>query len=253
MKWLLAICTLAFVGATPAPVQTVTVAYAGSLVTPMEGPIAQRLVATTGIRFAGEGKGSKALAHLIAGGLRDPDVFISADASLVTDLRRTGLVASSRTFGGASMVVGYSPASPHRALFEDVARGTRSVKDVLATPSLRLARTDPKLDPKGERSVRVLTLLGLDPSLGEVFPEEDLLVRLESGEADAAFLYSTEAIARHIPYVTLPERASLAREITYTLAIMKHAPHPDAAAAFAAFILTGAGKAILQQAGVQYF
>lgn len=252
MKWLLAACTLALLGATPAPMQPVSVAYAGSLVTPMEGPIAARLAAS-GLQFSGEGKGSKALAHLIRDGLRNPDVFISADSTLVDELARAGLVASSRTFGGASMVIGYAPASSYRAIFDDVARGKRSVRDALLTRGLHVVRTDPQLDPKGERSIRVMRLLGLDGALGEVVPEEELLVRLESGEADAAFLYSTEAISRHIPYVTLPPRASLTHEIAYTIAIMRNAPHPEAARRFAAFILYGEGKAILQQSGVVYF
>ena len=252
MRWLLALCTLALLGTTPAPERTVNVLYAGSLVTPMEGPIAARL-ATQGLRFSGEGKGSKALAHLISDGLRSPDVFISADAALVDGLARAGLVASSRTFGGASMVVGYAPSSPSRALFEDAARGKISVRDALLARGVRVARTDPKLDPKGERTVRVLRLLGIETNVGDVVPEEELLVRLESDEADAAFLYSTEAIARHIPYVTLPSRASLSHEITYTIAVMRGAPHPEAARAFETFVLDGDGKAILQQAGVVYF
>jgi molybdate/tungstate transport system substrate-binding protein len=229
----------------------------------MEGPIAARLPAATGVQFAGEGKGSKALANLIRDGLRNPDVFISADSTIVDDLARAGLVASSRTFGGASMVIGYSPKSPYRALLEDVAAGKRSLLAVLETPGLKLARTDPKLDPKGERSVRAMRLLtnpatvtrilGPDDNAAQIFPEEDLLVRLESGEADAAFLYSTEAKARHVPFVPLPGNASLSREITYTIAVMKRAPHPAAAKTFVDFILTGDGKAILQEAGVQYF
>jgi hypothetical protein len=33
---------------------------------------------------------------------------------------------------------------------------------------------------------------------------------------------------------------------------MKDAPHPDAADTFAAFILTGGGRTILEQAGLTY-
>ncbi|MBV8118105.1 MAG: ABC transporter substrate-binding protein, partial [Candidatus Eremiobacteraeota bacterium] len=46
---------------------SVSVLYAGSLVTPMEGPIKTSL-ATAGIDFEGEGGGSKMLANLIASG-----------------------------------------------------------------------------------------------------------------------------------------------------------------------------------------
>jgi ABC-type molybdate transport system substrate-binding protein len=41
-------------------------------------------------------------------------------------------------------------------------------------------------------------------------------------------------------------------KITYTLAVMRGAPHGAQAITFEQFILTGRGKAILQEAGVQY-
>jgi ABC-type molybdate transport system substrate-binding protein len=40
--------------------------------------------------------------------------------------------------------------------------------------------------------------------------------------------------------------------ITYTLAVMKAAAHPDAARTFADFILTGEGRKILETAGLSY-
>ncbi len=252
--------TLLLLGATPMP-ETVSVDYAGSLVTPMEGPIATALRAQN-LDFAGEARGSKALANFIRAGLRRPDVFISADASLVDDLAKQGLVASQVTFGDASMVLGYSPRSPHRALFEAVADGKGSLLDALQTPGLRIVRTDPQLDPKGSRTIKamhllandatVATILGSDDNPAQIVPEENLLVQLETGEADVGFLYSVEAKARNIPSIALPGKAALTDEITFTLAIMKSAPHPEAAQRFANFILKGEGRAILENAGVYY-
>ncbi len=249
MRFLTLVLTLLFaVGVAPAPV---VVEYAGSLVTPMEGPIASAL-AGRGMAFSGEAKGSRALAHLIASGLRRPDVFISADRSLVGDLQRRGLVASARTFASARLVLGYTPRSPYAARFREAAAGRLSVARLLQTPGLRIARTDPLLDPKGTFTIRSLRDLGVSPELGAVFPEEDLLVRLETGVVDCGFLYSTEAIARHIPTVALPGKASLSGQITFTLVILKAAPHPQAARRFAAFILHGEGRRILQTAGLTY-
>jgi molybdate/tungstate transport system substrate-binding protein len=249
----LALCgMLALGGASPSPASgDVDVLYAGSLVTPMEGPIAAAL-AKDGLHFAGEGRGSKALFSLIVGGLRAPDVFITADRSLADQLLAKGLAASATTFGGASMVLGWADTSPHRALFDAVAAGKESLVAALQTPGLRIARTDPALDPKGERTIRALKIMGLPETLGTIYPEEDLLVRLETGQADAGFLYSTEAIARKLHAVPLPGAASLSGEITYTLVMLKAAPHPDAARRFADFILTGEGKTILEGAGITY-
>jgi molybdate/tungstate transport system substrate-binding protein len=234
--------------AAPAPV---VVEYAGSLVTPMEGPIATAL-ARQGIAFQGEGKGSKALAHLIAAHLRRPDVFISAAREPVRELQRRGLLASVATFASATLVLGYSPRSPQLAAFRSVLAGRLSVRDLLRTPGLRIGRTDPALDPKGAYTERSLRLLGLSPALGSTFPEEDLLVRLETGVIDCGFLYSTEAIARSIPSLALPGKASLSGEITFTVAVKKDAPHPLEARRFTDFILKGEGRNILEAAGLHY-
>lgn len=250
MRRILVLLTLLTLGIAPATTD-VTVLYAGSLVTPMEGPVAGAAT-KEGLNIAGEARGSTALAHLIEAHLRTPDVFISADAKLVDELKARGFVSSAKTFASASLVLGYSPASPQEPLLERAARGAVSVAGLLRTPGLRIARTDPALDPKGARTVKALGLLGLPSDLGTVYPEENLLVRLETGEADVAFLYSTEAIARKIPSIALPGKASLSDEITYTLAVMKDAPHPEAARRFAAFVFSGAGRPILERAGLQY-
>ena len=251
MRPLLVLLTLLTLGAAPRPTDVV-IDYAGSLVTAMEGPIA-KAATKEGLHVVGEARGSTALTHLIEAHLRTPDVFISADRSLVDELARNGFIASSRTFASATLVLGYSPASAHLDLFERAKQGKITVAGLLRTPGLRIARTDPALDPKGARTIQALKLLGLPPDLGIVFPEEDLLVRLETGEADIAFLYSTEALERNIPWIALPGKASLSGEITYTLAVMKAAPHPEGAKRFASFIFSGAGRPILERAGLDYF
>src|SRR5579883_221335 len=250
---LLLAATVAFV---PGSGTAVSVAYAGSLVRVMEGPVAAALARDTGVQFSGEGKGSKALAHLIAAGLRAPDVFISADPALMRGL------APSTVFGSARMVVAFSNRSRNRTLLESAAAGKRSILDVLAQPGVTVASTDPAVDPKGERTLRVLALLGAhyrDPSPArrvraklQVFPEEDLAVRVESGEADAGFFYSTEIPGRDLRAIELPRDARLSSRILYAIAQMPHAPHRAAAAAFVDFILHGAGRHILEASGVQF-
>lgn len=246
-----------------AAADTVQVAYAGSLVATMEGPLKTQLRERTGLVLAGEAKGSRALANLISAGLRTPDVFISTERSLVIKLQKQHLVRSYVDFGSAYMVVAYSEKSPHGALFESAAAGKASILDVLANPDVRVGRTDPQLDPKGARTIRVLQLLGAhfhDPekarailAKAETFPEEDLAVRVESGEVDAGFFYSTEIPGRSLRAVELPDDANLSNDIAYTLAVMQNAPHPRSAQTFAAFVLDGPGKAILERAGVRYF
>lgn len=248
------------IGASPQPSSApavVNVLYAGSLVTPMEGPIAEALRAD-GVQFAGEPGGSKKLANLIASGVRSPDVFISADPTIVTGLGAS--VASSTTFARTSLGIAWSAKSRYRDLLESVAAGRVPLLEALSTPGLKIGRTDPLLDPKGVFTVTALKdiagaeverkILGDDENPNQIFPEEDLLARVETGEIDVGFFYRTEAVARKYPYVALPP--SPASQVTYVLAIMKGAPNPDAARSFATFILRGKGREILEHAGLEY-
>jgi len=239
--------------------QAVSVLYAGSLVTPMEGPIKSSL-SSNGIDFQGQGAGSKMLANLIASGNKAPDIFISVDPALIVGLGQQ--VARAETFAGTSLGLGWSDKSRFASLFSSVAAGKTTVLTALQTSGLKIGRTDPTLDPKGEYTLQAVKLLagangerqilGPDVNPAQTFPEEDLLARIELGEADVGFFYRTEAVARGLHFVPLPGAASMSDKITYTIALLKAAPHPDAAKAFWDFILTGSGKAILQKAGVEY-
>jgi len=262
-KLLAAFATLMLLGALPVAAQApgvVSVLYAGSLVTQMEGPVKDAL-RSQGIDFQGQPGGSKALAHFIDSGIKSPDVFISVNPSLVTGLGAK--VASATTFAGTSLGIGWSDKSKAASLFNGVAAGKTSITEALSMPGLKIGRTDPNLDPKGAYTIEAMKMLagesgehrilGEDENSAQVFPEEDLLSRIDLGEADAGFFYRTEAIARGLHFVELPGKASLRDKITYTLAIMKNAPHPAQARAFARFILTGGGKPILKKAGIDYF
>ncbi len=251
-----AVLLAAAVAFVPTSGSTVSVAYAGSLVAAMEGPAARTLLERTGLHFVGEAKGSRALANLIRAGLRDPDVFISAQPSLLADL-----APSYTVFGSARMVVAYSQKSPNARLFANAARGKLSVLAALTAPGVRVGRTDPLLDPKGARTIRAIRLLGKrQPAKARAlllhsqeFPEEDLAVRVEAGELDAAFFYSTETARPGLLTLELPDGANLAGEITFAIAVLPHAAHPLAARSFVDFILHGDGKRILEAAGVQFF
>jgi molybdate/tungstate transport system substrate-binding protein len=237
----------------------VSVLYAGSLVTPMEGPIKAAL-AQQGTDFQGQGAGSKMLANLIAAGAKRPDVFISVDPKLVTGLGAK--VARATTFASTSLGIGWSEKSKYASLFAAVASGKTAVLAALSTPGLAIGRTDPRLDPKGVYTVEAMTvlagaageqrILGVPENDAQVFPEEDLLARIDTGQADVGFFYRTEALARGLHFVPLAGKAAMRDRITYTLAVMRDAPHPSQAGAFERFVLTGAGKESLERAGIDY-
>jgi molybdate/tungstate transport system substrate-binding protein len=237
----------------------VSVLYAGSLVTPMEGPIKAAL-AQQGIDFQGQGAGSKMLANLIAAGAKKPDIFISVDPKLVTGLGPK--VARATTFASTSLGIGWSDKSKYASLFASVAAGKTPIVTALSTPGLAIGRTDPQLDPKGVYTLQGMTLLagadgekrilGAPENDAQIFPEEDLLARIDTGQADVGFFYRTEAVARGLHFVPLPGKAAMSDKITYTIAVMRDAPHPTQASAFEEFILSGTGKRILQDAGIEY-
>ncbi|MGA8327158.1 MAG: substrate-binding domain-containing protein [Candidatus Cybelea sp.] len=237
----------------------VSVLYAGSLVTPMEGPIKAAL-AQQGIDFQGQGAGSKMLANLIAADAKKPDIFISVDPKLVTGLGPK--VTRATTFASTSLGIGWSDKSKYASLFAGVAAGKTPIVTALSTPGLAIGRTDPQLDPKGVYTLQAMTLLagadgenrilGAPENDAQIFPEEDLLARIDTGQADVGFFYRTEAVARGLHFVPLPGKAAMGDKITYTIAVMRDAPHPTQASAFEQFILSGTGRRILQDAGIEY-
>ena len=268
---------------------SVSVAYAGSLVTPMEKSIGPAFAAT-GHAYMGEGKGSTVIANLIREGLRTPDVFISADTAAIESLRGPAGHAAARwyaTFASTRMQIAYSAKSKYAADFAAAARGVKAWYEVLQQPGVSVARSDPAQDPKGYRVLLVMQLaerfykqpglqaklLGEDRNAEQIVPEEDALARLQTGEVDALWAYSTESIARKLDVVELPPEINLGEPkfaalysgatvtvgatthrgalSVYALTIPVNARNPEGGAAFVAFVLGAQGKALLARAGLK--
>ena len=220
--------------------------YAASLVAAMENEVGPAFQRASGIGFAGEAKGSKAIASLIQSGLRNPDVFLSADPALYP-----GLVP----FGRADLVVAYEPDSKFASRFDRVRQGAGTLTALLQDPSVRCGRTDPAVDPKGVRTLAALKALGVtNVSSSDIFPEEDLIVRVSTGQIDCGFFYTTETRTTGLIALPLPSgigsRHGVAAE--YAVLALPSAPHPEAARAFVEFILHGAGRRLLEKAGLQF-
>lgn len=238
----------------------VSVLYAGSLVDLMENTLGPRFAQATGYRFSGYGAGSQALANAIKGKLRRADVFISASPAVdrLLEGRRNGdWVQWYASFATAPLVIGYSPSSRFARQLR-----TRPWYAVFAEPGFRLGRTDPQLDPKGALSLALIAraaryygwpglerqLLGTGENPAQVFPEEDLIGRIQSGQLDAGFFYSNEAVEAGIPTIRLP--AAIDPSATFTVTVLAGAPHPRAAVRFVRFLLGAEGRALLRQDGL---
>lgn len=245
--------------ATPAP-GPVAVLYAGSLVNLMEQGAGPGFDQTTGYRFQGFAGGSTALANGIKAGVRRADVFISASPGVnagLTGPANGNWVDWYATFAAAPLVIGYNSKSRFAQALQ-----TQPWYQVMERPGFRLGRTDPTLDPKGELTVRLVTaaaryyhqsnlehaLLGSDDNPAQVFPEEDLVGRLQAGQLDAGFFYSNEAVEAGIPYITPPSALDLSAE--YTVTVVNRAHNEPGAVAFVRYLLGPSGRALLRQHGL---
>jgi molybdate/tungstate transport system substrate-binding protein len=239
---------------------TVNVLYAGSLVNLMERSVGPAFEKETGLHFHGYAAGSNKIANEIKGKLRRGDVFISASPKVNTSLMgeaNGNFVTWYVNFAESPLMIGYNPKSRFAKEFK-----TKRWDQVLQEPGIRIGRTDPKLDPKGAFTVEMMTkaasfyhqpdlvqkTLGTPENPEQVLPEETLVGRLQSGQLDAGFFYSTETSDLKIPAVApAPE---LQAKASYTLAILSDAPNKDGAARFANFLLSAKGRELLKEHGV---
>lgn len=224
---------------------TVRVLYAGSLVNTMEHGVGPAFTKATGVRFQGTSAGSTQLASQIKGKVTPGDVFISASPDANTPLM--GAANGNwecwyATFATAPLVLGYNPKSKFAA---DLA--SKPWNEVITEPGFLLGGTDPKLDPKGKLSAQALAAVNVPTSVVSVFPEEQLVGRLQAGQLDAGFFYSSEATELGIPTVPLGD---LKLKATYTVTVLNQAANPAAAAAFVKFLLGDAGLALLNAHGL---
>src|SRR5262245_88934 len=140
-----------------APERIVSVLYAGSLAGVMENGVGPAFKTATGFGYQGEAQGSLGAGRMIRDGLREPDVFISADP-LVNDDVLMGPANGNKVswyvmMASSQLVIAYNPKSKFAAKFEDVRAGNLKWYEVLEMPGMRMGRGDPRIDPKGYRTL----------------------------------------------------------------------------------------------------
>ncbi len=239
---------------------TVNVLYAGSLVNLMERSVGPAFEKETGLHFQGYAAGSNKIANEIKGKLRRGDVFISASPKVNASLMGAANgdhVTWYVGFAESPLMIGYNPRSKFAAEFK-----TKRWDQVLQEPGIRIGRTDPKLDPKGAFTVEMVTkaadlyhqpdlvgkVLGDPENPDQVLPEETLVGRLQSGQLDAGFFYTTETSDLKIPaFKPAPE---LNIKASYTLTVLNDAPNATGATRFVDFLLSAKGRELLKEHGV---
>jgi len=233
----------------------VQVLYAGSLVNAMEKTVGPAFSSATGYTYQGRGAGAVQLANQIKAKTLRGDVFISASPGPDKALEGTAngdWVSWYSTIGTSALVLAYNPNSK----FADDLK-SKPWTQVLTEPGIRLGRTDPKLDPKGQLTVAALDQAAKnasDPSLAstvenaaQVFPEEELVGRLQSGQLDAGFFYTLEASVTKLPTVglNLPDAHA-----TYTVTVLNNGSNAAGGIAFVTYLLSPQGRDQLTAAGM---
>ena len=232
----------------------VDVLYAASLQDIMQNQIGPAFKTATGYSVSGIAAGSKDLASEIKGKVHVGDVFISASPKVNASLegsKNGNWVPWYLTFASSGLVLGYNPSSKFAADIK-----SKPWYEAITEPGIRVGFTDPATDPKGElvaealsataKSKNMPSLNTLAANKSDVFPEETLAGRLQSGQLDAGFFYTIEANAAKIATVPL---TGVDLKASYTITVLNNAPDEAAAEAFVSYLLGPAGQATLSQDG----
>jgi molybdate transport system substrate-binding protein len=185
--------------------------------------------------------GSNMLAAQIEQGL-PADVFASADTGLPWRLHRRGLVARPVVFTANKLVIVVAQANPRH--IRDVHDLERSgLKIVMAAAGV----------PVGDYTRRVLRRLGLSDLVGKAVAQEtdvrEVLSQVVLGQADAGFVYATDAksVQGKVGTIGLPKSAQ--PRVRYAAAAVKSSGHLQAAKAWIQRLLTRRAQRKLRAAG----
>jgi molybdate/tungstate transport system substrate-binding protein len=291
-SWSLLILAIYLVAAlagskTAAADDQIFVLYAGSLGNLMEMDVGPSFTRATRYKYLGEAKGSVLAANLIKEKLRTPDVFISADPKVNQRLmgnENGDLVRWYATIFGNEMVLGYNPDSRFAAELKQVGANDPRLYEILQEKGFRLGRGDPELEPKGYRTLFLFDLAEKhyqQPGLAQkilnnaehptlVFPEEQLVARLEAGQLDAGIFYRNEVAEHSLPFIKFPRELNLGEPdldpeygtatyvspkgpkyagsaIVYSVTIPENSKNREGAIALVGFLLSVEGQKIVEK------
>ncbi len=177
------------------------------------------------------------------------DVFAGASTKYGDELSSKGLIDAPSPFCTNSLVLVVPPANP---------AGIQTLTD-LAKPGVKLVIGSETV-PVGAYTRTVLAKLNAvygqgfsDQVLANVVSNEDnvegVLTKVETGEADAGFVYVTDAKAAGSAVTTITLPADAQAVATYPIAVVKASAHAADAQSFVEFVLGSTGQALLAAAG----
>jgi molybdate transport system substrate-binding protein len=186
--------------------------------------------------------GSNTLATQIANGA-PADVFASANTSIPAALYAQGLVEKPVNFTRNTLVVVVPKSNP---------AGINDIYD-LTKPGVKIDIANPAV-PVGSYTLTILRNMSLTSKIipNVVSQEEDVrsvLTKVALGQADAGFVYSTDArtVPGQVKLIKVPAWAQ--PKVTYAMAVITKSPNQAAAKAFIGRVLGKAGQAKFQALG----
>ncbi|HEY7536356.1 MAG TPA: molybdate ABC transporter substrate-binding protein [Gaiellaceae bacterium] len=186
--------------------------------------------------------GSNALAFQIRNGA-PADVFASANTEIPAQLFKDGLVLQPVNFTRNKLVVVVPNENP---------AGITNVYD-LTKPGVKVDIAAPSV-PVGAYTLQVLKQMGLTARVltNVVSQDEDVrsvLTRVALGQADAGFVYATDArtVPEDVKVIKVPAWAQ--PKVVYAMAVVTKSPNRATAQAYVKKILSKSGQATLAKFG----
>jgi molybdate transport system substrate-binding protein len=187
--------------------------------------------------------GSDELAAQIRQGVK-PDVFASANTTLPDALYKEGMVEKPRVFAANRLVLAVPASGANVSSLEDLQKpGTTIAMGSASVPVGSYTRKVLANLPASESKAILANVRSNEPDVGGV------VGKLSQGAVDAGFVYVTDVKAADgkLRAVDLP--ADLQPQVSYGVAVVKGAKHPEQAKAFVDGLIKGDGRKRLDAAG----
>jgi len=186
--------------------------------------------------------GSNALATQITNGA-PADVFASANTTLPAQLFAKGLVDRPVNFTRNTLVIVVPKSNP---------AGIHTPYD-LAKPGVKIVVANSAV-PVGSYTLQILKNMALTSKVTPNFVSQEtdvreVLAKVALGQADAGFVYSTDAktVPGQVTVIKMPAWAQ--PKITYAMAVVSRSPNKTDAQAFINKVLSKAGQAQMLKFG----
>lgn len=220
------------------PADTVTVFAAASLTEAFTQLGSQFEAAHPGTTVTFSFAGSSALAQQILAGA-PADVFAAASPSTMQLVVDAGDATAPQVFARNQLEIAVPAGNPGRVT---------GLAD-FATPSLTIALCAPQV-PCGAAAAKAFAAVGVTPAPDTLEPDvKAALAKVSLGEVDAALVYRTDVRAAGDRVTGIPFSGAAQASNAYPVATLAQAPHPQAAAAFAAFVLSPQAQRVLASVG----